>query len=287
MYNIGLETIMVLLVDVGTDLAPAVSLAYEEPEAAIMEQPPRDQVRDHIVGLRLMIIAYGTMGILESFAAFFAFFWVYHDYGFWWSDLIGAGPNYRDHYDCTYGNDGCETLPDDRRRWFDNLCIQTPSYRGYRFQDLGPNADNNFCATPTYNTTSQLWQWTRNDLTRGEDFRDYLQEVLGQAQTAFLMTVVFTQVANLLMRKTMKASLWTFGIRSNKVLLYCLVSMIILICLLVYIPGLNEGLLLRPLATKNAIVGLWMLPFMILFEETRKSIIRTWPGGIMERLTKF
>jgi sodium/potassium-transporting ATPase subunit alpha len=35
---LGLETVMILLVDLGTDLAPAVALAYEEPEAAIMQQ---------------------------------------------------------------------------------------------------------------------------------------------------------------------------------------------------------------------------------------------------------
>lgn len=34
---LGLETIMVLFIDVGTDLAPAVSLAYENPEDAIMK----------------------------------------------------------------------------------------------------------------------------------------------------------------------------------------------------------------------------------------------------------
>lgn len=38
---LGIETIVILLIDVGTDLAPAVSLAYEEPEDAIMELPPR------------------------------------------------------------------------------------------------------------------------------------------------------------------------------------------------------------------------------------------------------
>lgn len=33
---LGLETVMILFIDIGTDLAPAVSLAYEKPEAAIM-----------------------------------------------------------------------------------------------------------------------------------------------------------------------------------------------------------------------------------------------------------
>lgn len=33
---LGLETIMILLIDLGTDLAPTVALAYEESEDAIM-----------------------------------------------------------------------------------------------------------------------------------------------------------------------------------------------------------------------------------------------------------
>jgi sodium/potassium-transporting ATPase subunit alpha len=33
---LGLETIMILFIDLGTDLFPAVSLAYEEPEDSIM-----------------------------------------------------------------------------------------------------------------------------------------------------------------------------------------------------------------------------------------------------------
>jgi magnesium-transporting ATPase (P-type) len=59
------------------------------------------------------------------------------------------------------------------------------------------------------------------------------------------MTVVWTQVANVLMRKTMKASLWDFGIKSNRQLLWCILSMIVLIILLVYIPGLNEVIYLH------------------------------------------
>jgi hypothetical protein len=31
-WPLGLETIMILLIDLGTDLAPTISLAYEEPE---------------------------------------------------------------------------------------------------------------------------------------------------------------------------------------------------------------------------------------------------------------
>lgn len=60
---LGIETIMILFIDIGTDLAPAVSLAYEKPEAAIMKKPPR-KIYDHIITLRLMIVSYGIIGIL-------------------------------------------------------------------------------------------------------------------------------------------------------------------------------------------------------------------------------
>ena len=37
-----LSTILILLIDLGTDLLPAISLAYEEAESDIMQRPPRD-----------------------------------------------------------------------------------------------------------------------------------------------------------------------------------------------------------------------------------------------------
>lgn len=60
---LGLETIHILLIDLGTDLAPAVSLAYEEPEASVMDQPPRNR-DEHIVGWRMMAVSYLNIGIL-------------------------------------------------------------------------------------------------------------------------------------------------------------------------------------------------------------------------------
>lgn len=38
---LGLETIHILFIDLGTDLVPAVCLAYEPPEDEIMNIPPR------------------------------------------------------------------------------------------------------------------------------------------------------------------------------------------------------------------------------------------------------
>jgi sodium/potassium-transporting ATPase subunit alpha len=59
-----LTTILILCVDIGTDMFPAVSFAYENPELDIMERTPRHSKRDHLVGLKLMVYAYVQIGIL-------------------------------------------------------------------------------------------------------------------------------------------------------------------------------------------------------------------------------
>merc|ERR1712013_418922 len=77
-----LTTVMILMVDLGTDLAPAISLAHEGKEADIMERPPRDPQRDKLVTMRLISFAYLQIGMLQAIAGFYAYFTVLNDYGF-------------------------------------------------------------------------------------------------------------------------------------------------------------------------------------------------------------
>ena len=53
-----LTTILILCVDIGTDMVPAVAFAYEAPELDIMERLPRNGKRDHLAGMKLMCFAY-------------------------------------------------------------------------------------------------------------------------------------------------------------------------------------------------------------------------------------
>lgn len=50
-----------LIICVGTDIYPALSLAYEEAEVDIMTRKPRKQ-SEHLVTARLLTHAYGQMG---------------------------------------------------------------------------------------------------------------------------------------------------------------------------------------------------------------------------------
>lgn len=45
---------MILFVDLGTDMVPAISMAYEEAELNIMTRKPRDQELDRLVNWRLI-----------------------------------------------------------------------------------------------------------------------------------------------------------------------------------------------------------------------------------------
>ena len=55
-------TILILCVDLGTDIVPAISLAYEDKEQDIMLRAPRNAATDRLVNRRLMTFASSRSG---------------------------------------------------------------------------------------------------------------------------------------------------------------------------------------------------------------------------------
>ncbi|CAJ0581989.1 unnamed protein product, partial [Mesorhabditis spiculigera] len=82
-----LGTVTILCIDLGTDMVPAISLAYEEAEADIMKRKPRDPIHDKLVNERLISLAYGQIGMIQASAGFFTYFWIMADNGFLPKDL--------------------------------------------------------------------------------------------------------------------------------------------------------------------------------------------------------
>merc|ERR1711981_862415 len=76
-----LGTVTILCIDLGTDMVPAISFAYENPELDIMERYPRSAKRDHLVNAKLISFAYLQIGITQASAGFFTYFYMLHDYG--------------------------------------------------------------------------------------------------------------------------------------------------------------------------------------------------------------
>uniref|UniRef100_A0A670YRX5 ATPase Na+/K+ transporting subunit alpha 2 n=1 Tax=Pseudonaja textilis TaxID=8673 RepID=A0A670YRX5_PSETE len=57
-----LGTVTILCIDLGTDMVPAISLAYEAAESDIMKRQPRNPKTDKLVNQRLISMAYGQIG---------------------------------------------------------------------------------------------------------------------------------------------------------------------------------------------------------------------------------
>merc|ERR1711922_89064 len=54
-----LGTVTILCIDLGTDMVPAISMAYEQAESDIMKRQPRNPFTDKLVNERLISMAYG------------------------------------------------------------------------------------------------------------------------------------------------------------------------------------------------------------------------------------
>jgi sodium/potassium-transporting ATPase subunit alpha len=93
---IPLETVMILCIDLGTDMLPAIALAYEEAEGGIMRRAPRDKSKDRLVNSKLIGMAYGQIGMIQAAAGFACYFLVYDHYGLSFDDIKETGFDYID-----------------------------------------------------------------------------------------------------------------------------------------------------------------------------------------------
>lgn len=68
---------LILGIDLGTDLIPALSISKEEAEGDILSRPPRDSKKDRLVNWQLIFFSYAQIGLLfQAPASFVAFFYV-------------------------------------------------------------------------------------------------------------------------------------------------------------------------------------------------------------------
>merc|ERR1712226_233235 len=84
-----LGTVTILCIDLGTDMWPAISLAYEPAESDIMKRMPRDPKGDKLVNQRLISMAYGQIGVMQASAGFFCYFVIMGENGFLPGLLVG------------------------------------------------------------------------------------------------------------------------------------------------------------------------------------------------------
>jgi sodium/potassium-transporting ATPase subunit alpha len=118
---LALTTIMILCIDLGTDMLPAISFAYENSELDIMKTPPRNRHTDKLVTWQLISFSYLQIGVIQAFAAYACYFYVFQreanmssrtlleeEIGFEWSEDDTNGS--LDDATCAIRNDNDECL---------------------------------------------------------------------------------------------------------------------------------------------------------------------------------
>ncbi|XP_054165215.1 sodium/potassium-transporting ATPase subunit alpha-like, partial [Oppia nitens] len=73
-FPLPIGTITVLLICLGTDMVPAISLAYEKAESDIMKLPPRNPRTERLVNEPLLLRSYLLVGVIESCAGMLGYF---------------------------------------------------------------------------------------------------------------------------------------------------------------------------------------------------------------------
>jgi len=90
-----LTVILILGIDLGTDIVPALGLGAEPPETDVMKRGPRKR-SERLLTRNLLIMSYGVVGMIQAAAGFFSYFVILYAGGWeWGQDLANSDPLYR------------------------------------------------------------------------------------------------------------------------------------------------------------------------------------------------
>ena len=84
---VSISPIMIMAVALGTDLVPAISLAYEKAESDIMKLPPRNPTSDYLVTRSLLLWSFFQGGLIVTASGYLGFFSTLMDKGWMPWDL--------------------------------------------------------------------------------------------------------------------------------------------------------------------------------------------------------
>ncbi|KAG6614052.1 Sodium/potassium-transporting ATPase subunit alpha [Phytophthora cinnamomi] len=90
----GMTSLQILSIDLGTELGPAISIAYEGAENDIMKRPPRNLKKDRLMSKSLLIYAYAVAGMVNAGGCLIAYGTVFWRNGISFSDLFMSADDY-------------------------------------------------------------------------------------------------------------------------------------------------------------------------------------------------
>ncbi|MBI5413955.1 HAD-IC family P-type ATPase [Candidatus Peregrinibacteria bacterium] len=84
-----LTVILILSIDLGTDLLPALGLGVEKAEHDIMQKKPRSK-DERLMSKQLFLMSYGIIGMLQAISGFCVFFFILFRGGWKWGQILDA-----------------------------------------------------------------------------------------------------------------------------------------------------------------------------------------------------
>lgn len=184
---------LILLIDLGTEILPALGIGTETPEEDVMNRPPRPRT-EHLLTRPLLIRSYCIIGIIEALAGFFSYFVVLLSHGW---------------------------------EWGQELASQSPLYQ--------------------------------------------------KATTAFFVSIVICQIANVLVCRTERESIFKKGIFSNHFILFGIAVEVMIIWFVTSNPLANTFFGTQPLTLFEFALPLPFAFLIFFWEELRKSRLREKP----------
>ncbi|KAJ1133374.1 hypothetical protein NDU88_011669 [Pleurodeles waltl] len=97
------------------------------------------------------------------------------------------------------------------------------------------------------------------------------------------ISIVVCQMADAFIRKTRKNTIFTRNFFRNKVVFLGVLSQIVIGVFLCYCPGMDEALHFTPLRIEYWFVTIHYAILIVVYDELRKFLIRTFPGSWVDR----
>jgi sodium/potassium-transporting ATPase subunit alpha len=289
-----LSTVLILAVDLGTDMIPAISFAYENPELDIMERYPRNSDRDHLVNTKLISFAYLQIGMVQASAGFFTYYYIMNDYGITPGATLqlasitkGFYPAPEDEYNPAMpckGNSNCV---------YDET---TGEYEGGVGFDWITNTWN-AVDLRLFFVSRGVENWSKCRWMPGDDVPEFYiyshvsqnqicftSDALFYAQTGYLVSIVCVQWSDLLICKTRNLSISQQGM-INQNANFGLFFETTLVAILCYVPFINIPLGTRPIAFPHfAVPSMSFFTVIMFYDEFRKVMVRK--GQVFSPLDK-
>jgi len=308
-----LTTLFILAIDVGTDMWPAIALAYEPPEPDLMERGPR-QKGDNLVNTKLIAWAYALIGTVQVLGALMCFLFILAEgnsggNGFPPVSAFGLAQDFEKKQNQTdYNICRVQQLPDKRFIACANTteALNELPESQYLIETYGyPNITSNLtyglevlsleylwdATNMTGNLTANVTHWANAILAGAwvdwcyneEHFNDTLSCQLSQtsnrehlhrqAQTVYFTAIVQMQWACLIVAKSRKVSILTQGFTNMPLNMGWVVENLLAI-FIIYVPFMHSFIGSENMRAEWFTMFVPWFIFIFIFDELRKRAIR-------------